>query len=42
MIFKNLSAWWWNYVYLNGGIAKFVTKRKITLGNTQNKKLGRK
>jgi len=28
MIFKNLSAWWWNYVYLSGGIAKFVLKRK--------------
>jgi hypothetical protein len=28
MLFKNLSAWWWNYVYLTGGIAKFVLKRK--------------
>lgn len=28
MIFKNLSAWWWNYVYLTGGISKFVLKRK--------------
>lgn len=28
MIFKNLSAWWWNYVYLSGGIAKFEMKRK--------------
>ena len=28
MLFKNLSAWWWNYVYLSGGIAKFVLKRK--------------
>lgn len=25
IIFKNLSGWWWNYVYLSGGIAKFVT-----------------
>lgn len=29
MLFKNLSAWWWNYVYLSGGIAKFVMKIKI-------------
>jgi len=29
MIFKNLSGWWLNYVYLSGGIAKFVMKRKI-------------
>jgi hypothetical protein len=28
MIFKNLSGWWWNYVYLSGGIAKFVMKTK--------------
>jgi RNA-directed DNA polymerase len=28
MLFKNLSGWWWNYVYLSGGIAKFVMKRK--------------
>ncbi|MBP9649142.1 MAG: RNA-directed DNA polymerase [Paludibacteraceae bacterium] len=28
IIFKNLSAWWWNYVYLSGGIAKFEMKRK--------------
>ena len=28
MLFKNLSAWWWNYVYLSGGIAKFVQKIK--------------
>ena len=27
MLFKNLSVWWWNYVYLKGGIAKFVIKR---------------
>jgi len=35
MIFKNLSAWWWNYVYLSGGISKFVMKRRITLGNSK-------
>jgi len=29
MLFKNLSGWWWNYVYLSGGIAKFVKKIKI-------------
>jgi retron-type reverse transcriptase len=30
MLFKNLSAWWWNYVYLSGGYAKFVLKNKTT------------
>jgi len=30
MLFKNLSGWWWNYVYLSGGIAKFVMKQKAT------------
>lgn len=28
MLFKNLSGWWWNRVYLSGGIAKFVLKDK--------------
>jgi len=28
MIFKNLSGWWWNYVYLSGGICKFEIKIK--------------
>ena len=28
MIFKLLSCWWWNHVYLTGGIAKFATKPK--------------
>ncbi|MEI6048758.1 MAG: reverse transcriptase domain-containing protein [Bacteroidota bacterium] len=33
MIFKNLSGWWWNYVYLNGGLSKFVLKQKpVTRG----------
>lgn len=27
-IFKNLSAWWWNYAYLSGGIGKFALKHK--------------
>ncbi|MCX6280050.1 MAG: RNA-directed DNA polymerase [Bacteroidetes bacterium] len=26
MIFKHLSVWWWNLVYLRGGIAKFAVK----------------
>jgi retron-type reverse transcriptase len=30
MLFKNLSGWWWNYVYLSGGYAKFVLKNKTT------------
>lgn len=29
MLFKNLSAWWWNYFYLSGGIEKFKQKHKI-------------
>ena len=28
MIFNNLSGWWWNYVYLSGGIKKFELKIK--------------
>ena len=28
MVFNNLSGWWWNYVYLSGGIEKFVLKQK--------------
>jgi len=28
IIFKNLSGWWWNYVYLSGGIKKFVLKKR--------------
>lgn len=27
-ILNHLSAWWWNYVYLTGGIAKFVLKKR--------------
>ncbi len=27
ILFKHLSVWWWNHVYLKGGIAKFSTKR---------------
>jgi RNA-directed DNA polymerase len=29
MIFKSLSARWWNYIYSSGGICKFEMKRKI-------------
>jgi hypothetical protein len=28
MIFNHLSAWWWNHVFLSGGIAKFIIKLK--------------
>lgn len=28
MLFKNLSVWWLNQVYLSGGIAKFVRKKR--------------
>jgi RNA-directed DNA polymerase len=28
MVFKLLSGWWWNRVYLSGGVAKFVLKGK--------------
>lgn len=28
MLFKKLSGWWWDRVYLSGGIAKFVLKIK--------------
>jgi retron-type reverse transcriptase len=29
LLFKNLSARWWNCVYLSGGVAKFVLKTKM-------------
>ncbi len=32
MIFKNLSAWWWNYVFLTGGISRFVKKKRTYVG----------
>src|SRR5690554_4211455 len=28
MIFKNLSGWWWNHLYLSGVICKFEMKTK--------------
>ncbi len=28
MLSKKLSGWWWNHVYLTGGISKFVMKIK--------------
>lgn len=30
MIYENLSAWWWNYVYLTGNSTKFEKKIKRT------------
>ncbi len=27
ILFKKLSGWWWNYVYLTDGIGKFVIKK---------------
>ena len=30
MLMKNLSGWWRNYIYLSGGISKFILKRKTT------------
>ena len=36
MILKNLSAWWWNYVFLTNSISKFAKKRRITLGNSKS------
>ena len=32
MLYKSLSVWWWNYVYLSGGISKFVMKRINNIG----------
>lgn len=40
MLFKNLSGWWWNYVYLSGGIAKFEMKVKQVKKNQQNANMG--
>jgi retron-type reverse transcriptase len=31
MLFKKLSGWWWNRVYLSGGIAKFVRRVRTSL-----------
>ena len=28
MLIEKLSAWWWNYIYLSGGICKFNSKIK--------------
>ncbi|MCF7807106.1 MAG: RNA-directed DNA polymerase, partial [Candidatus Marinimicrobia bacterium] len=28
ILFENLSAWWWNYLYLRGGINKFSLRRR--------------
>jgi hypothetical protein len=40
MIFKNISGWWWNYVYLSGGIAKFEMKVKPVKKNQRNANMG--
>ncbi len=32
-VFKNISGWWWNYVYLRGGISKFVLKKYTSKHN---------
>ncbi|HQQ24619.1 MAG TPA: hypothetical protein PLH15_12350 [Spirochaetota bacterium] len=29
IISKYISAWWWNYFYLSGGISKFSKRVKI-------------
>ena len=29
LLFNHLSGWWWNYVYLSGGLSKLVCKRKL-------------
>jgi hypothetical protein len=29
MLYRNLSIWWWKYVFLQGGIAKFVLKSEL-------------
>ena len=28
ILFTKLSSWWWNHVYLSGGLAKFVIRAK--------------
>jgi retron-type reverse transcriptase len=33
MLLEYLSGWWWNYVYLSGGFAKFVMKQKSASSN---------
>lgn len=36
MIFKRLSGYWFNHVYLSGGIAKFVLKARPVKKNQRN------
>ena len=36
MIFKRLSSYWFNHVYLSGGIAKFVLKVRPVKKNQRN------
>lgn len=40
MIFKKLSAYWFNHVYLSGGIAKFVLKVRPVKKNQRNANMG--
>ena len=36
MIFKRLSGYWFNQVYLSGGISKFVLKVRTVKNNQRN------
>ena len=29
ILLENLSGWWWNYVYLSGGVSKFVLRQRV-------------
>lgn len=40
MIFKRLSGYWFNHVYLSGGIAKFVLKVRPVKKNQRNANMG--
>jgi hypothetical protein len=33
MLWKNLSPYWWNHVYMSGGYAKFVLKKRRAESN---------
>lgn len=40
VIFKRLSGYWFNHVYLSGGIAKFVLKERPVKKNQRNANMG--
>ena len=40
MIFKRLSGYWFNHVYLSGGIAKFILKERPVKNNQRNANMG--